>query len=158
MSIPANVEKALPETQRGGPVEELKDGRYIAVGPDALMVVKDGTVVDSGLWHEIQFASWEAQTKQFRVVWVDEDRPSIVGETLSEDPEWLMRKITSFVNKTIVTTRTLQASSGGFVAASVRTRPDGQMFSTVVVSGAVSDQEIERGLEMEKALREELGI
>ncbi len=148
----------IPETQRGGPVEALEDGRSIAAGPDVLMVLNEDGIEDSGLWHEVQFASWDAPSRQLRVVWTQPDRAPIEGVTVSDHPKWLMEKVTTFVNKTIVDTRSFDASSGGRVTASVRRRADGELFSTVVVSGAVSDAEVERAWQMEADLRAELGM
>lgn len=158
LSLPEDLLAAIPEDQRGGPFEELMDGRYVIVGRDILMVADSGNVVDSGFWHEVQYCSWDAQTRQFRLVWSQPERPMVEGRTRTTNPEKLMRKITLCVDSTIVATRRFVTSTGVSVAATVRRRVDGELFSAVFVSGMISEADQQKAFDLEQALREELGV
>ena len=157
-ALPSAALADIPKDQRGGPYEELEDGRFIVVGRNIIMVTDATHLVDSGLWHEVQYASWDARTRQFRLVWSQPDRPALVGKTISDNPKSLMEKITHRVDDTIVATRRFVTSTGVSVAATVRRRVDGELFSAVVASGPISDADQEKAYELETKLREELGM
>lgn len=156
--LPMQVLDSLPEAQRGGPVEQLEDGRFVVVGRDLLMITDDRRVLDSGLWHEVQYAAWDAATRGFRVVWSQPDRPTIIGTTVADNPKKLMETITDRVNNTIVATRRFVTSTGVPVAASVRRRVDGELFSVVIASGEISQADQEKAYALETGLRQELGM
>lgn len=156
--LPEEVVASIPKDQRGGPHEEFVDGRHVIVGRDILMVADSGGVVDSGFWHEVQYCSWDAQTRQFTLVWSQPDRPKVEGRTVSDDPEKLMRKITLCVDSTIVATRRFVTSTGVSVAATVRRRVDGELFSAVFAGGVISEADREKAFDLEQTLREELGV
>lgn len=156
--LPQALVGTIPADQRGGPYEELVDGRFVIVGRDIVMVADSGGVVDSGFWHEVQYCSWDAQTRQFTLVWSQPERPKVEGRTVSDDPEKLMRKITLCVDSTIVATRRFVTSVGVPVAATVRRRVDGELFSAVFAGGAISEADRNKAFELEQALREELGV
>lgn len=156
--LPEKVVTSIPQEQFGGPHEELEDGRYVIVGRDIVMVADSGGVVDSGFWHEVQYCSWDAQTRRFSLVWSQPERPKVEGRTLSDDPEKLMRRITLCVDSTIVATRRFVTSTGVSVAATVRRRVDGELFSSVFAGGAISEVDLKKAFDLEQALREELGV
>lgn len=156
--LPSDALANIPEDQRGGPYEELEDGRFVVVGRDVVMIADETHVVDSGFWHEVQYASWDARTRQFRLVWSQPDRPALVGRTITDNPKSLMEKITHRVDNTIVATRRFVTSTGVSVAATVRRRIDGELFSAVVASGPISAADEEKAYALEVKLREELGM
>lgn len=158
VSLPPAVVQAIPSDERGGPVVQLKDGRYVVVGKRVLMVTDDTKIVDSGLWHEVQYASWRAEDRVLTLVWTDMDRPSLVVATKSENPKEFMEAVTLRVDNTIVATETFTTSTGVNVAASVRRRFDGHLFSTIVSSGAISAADEQRAIQMEADLRKELNL
>lgn len=127
-------------------------------GKHALWVVGKSGLESSGLWHEVQYCSWEAQTQTFSVSWIDSTQPAVVALTQSEDPKRFMSIVTNRVDKTIVLSQSQENGAGGTVTASVRRRPDGKLFSLVFLRGSegVRDQEIADRLE--KVVRDELGM
>lgn len=157
-TLPPAVLASVPEPQRGGPVEPLEDGRFLVVGRDLLMITDDQQLLDSGLWHEVQYASWDAEQRLFQLVWSQPGRPTISGQTVSGHPKELMETITDRVNNTIVATRRFVTADGVPVAASVRRRVDGELFSVVLASGEISEADQEKAYELEAGLREELGM
>lgn len=156
--VPAAVVASVPEEQRGGPSEQLADGRFIIAGTDLVMVANEREILDSGLWHEVQYASWDADSRVFRLVWSQPERPAITGQTISDNPKALMERITDGVNNTIVATRRFVTSGGVPVAASVRRRVDGNLFSVVVAAGPISSEDEKKAYQLEASLREELGM
>lgn len=156
--LPPSVVASIPEDQRGGPHEQLEDGRFVIVGRNIIMIADDDTVVDSGFWHEIQYASWDNDSRQFRLVWSQPDRPPVEGRTLSANPKDLMEKITLRVNSTIVATRSFFTSAGVRVSITVRRRVDGELFSAVVAAGPISEADEEKAYKLENDLRAELNM
>ncbi|WP_099332159.1 hypothetical protein [Actinomyces minihominis] len=156
--LPESVRLSIPQDQRGGPYEELEDGRFIIVGRNIIMISNEHKVVDSGFWHEVQYASWDASTHTFRLVWSQPDRDPVIGRTITRNPKDLMEKITHRVDDTIVATRRFVTSGGASVAATVRRRVDGELFSAVISSGPISDEDEKKAYRLEADLREELGM
>lgn len=158
VSLPASVMRAIPQDERGGPAVRLEDGRYIVVGRRVLMVSDGEKIVDSGFWHEVQYASWRAEDRVLTLVWTDSDRPSLVAATESENPKEFMEAVTLRVDNTIVATQAFTTSTGVNVAASVRRRFDGHLFSTIVSSGPVSEADEARAMQLEADLRSDLNM
>lgn len=156
--LPDSVVQSIPKDQRGGPVEKLRDGRYIIVGRNILMVADEERVVDSGFWHEVQYCAWDAASRRFLLVWSQPERDRVEGVTVTNDPEDLMRKITLRVDSTIVATRRFVTSTGVSVVATVRRRVDGELFSAVFVGGTISEADQEKAFGLEQSLRDELGL
>lgn len=156
--LPDSVVDSIPKDQRGGPFDKLRDGRYIIVGRNILMVADEERVIDSGFWHEVQYCAWDAASKRFLLVWSQPERERVEGITITDDPADLMRKITLRVDSTIVATRRFVTSAGISVVATVRRRIDGELFSAVFVGGAISDADQEKAFRLEQSLRDELGL
>lgn len=156
--LPAATLQAIPEGERGGPYTHLEDGRVVVLGPRVLMVLKDHQIINSGFWHEIQYASWDAETRQLTIVWVQPDRPPMMATTKSDNPQKFMKALTFRVNDTIVTSQTFTTSGGANVAVTIRRRTDGHLFSSIVTSDAISEADEKRALELERALRAELNM
>lgn len=158
VTLPSAVLQAIPEDERGGPAVQLEDGRHVIVGRRVLMVADDTDIVDSGMWHEVQYASWRADDRVLTLVWTDVDKPALVVATKSENPKKFMEAVTLRVDNTIVATRSFTTAEGVNVAASVRRRFDGHLFSTVVASGPTSAVDEQKAIQLEAELREELGL
>lgn len=157
--LPSAVANALPEGERGGPHTMLEDGRHVVVGNRVLAVVDGAGAVEAvGFWHEVQYASWKADTQTLTVVWTDPKREPLVAATRSENPKRFMEALTLRVDNTIVATRSFTTSGGTNVAATVRRRVDGHLFSAVVVSGPVSEDDERKALALEQELRSELNM
>ena len=157
-SLPQTVLEAIPADQRGGPHERLEDGRFVIVGRDVVIVADDEKILDSGFWHEVQFAAWKADTRLFTLVWSQPGRPQVVGRTVGDQVNDLMEKISSRVGNTVVATRRFVTDSGTHVAASVRRRIDGKLFSAVVAGGPISEVDEEKAYRLEEELRAELNM
>lgn len=156
--LPERALASIPADQRGGPAEQLEDGRFIVVGRTIVMITDDKGVVDSGFWHEVQYASWDATTRTFRLVWSQPDRPAIIGRTTTDNPREVMEKITHRVDATIVATRRFRTSTGVNVAATVRRRVDGELFSAVIATGPISKADEEKAYALEEDLHRELNM
>ena len=156
--LPRAVVDAIPADERGGPHVRLEDGRRLIVGKRVLMVADDEGISDAGFWHEVQYASWRADDRKFTLVWTDPAKGSLVGVTESENPKQFMEALTLRVDNTIVATETFTTENGVNVAATVRRRVDGHLFSSVVVSGPISEKDEARAFELERKLRAELNM
>lgn len=156
--MPGAVRDLIPEDERGGPSIILEDGRRLIIGRRILMITDDVSILDSGFWHEIQYASWDAGTRLLKLVWSQPDRPSLAVKTVSDNPKDFMEALTLRVDNTIVATRSFTTSGGVPVAASVRRRVDGELFSVIVAGGEISDQDEQHAADLEQKLRDELGM
>ena len=150
--------EAIPTGERGGPHVLLEDGRRLIVGKRVLMVADDTGINDSGFWHEVQYASWKADDKKFTLVWTDPAKRALIGFTESENPKQFMEALTLRVDNTIVATETFTTGNGVNVAATVRRRVDGHLFSSVVASGPISEADEARAFQLEQKLRAELNM
>lgn len=157
-TLPSELHHLVPSGDGRQPAEPLEDGSYVVAGRRALIHLDQEGVIDSGLWHEVQFARWNADQKKLSIVWSQPDRAGISGVTVTEDAARLMEAITVRTERTILATRSFITSSGGRVSATVRRRPDGGLFSVLVADGDVTPADIEKGEELERTLRAELGM
>lgn len=157
-TLPSDLHDLVPLGDGGQPAEQLDDGRWVVAGKHALILVDAASrnVIDSGLWHEVQFARWNAATRTLTVVWSEPEHPGFSAVTQTADAARLMEAITVRTERTILATRSVFTPSGTRISATVRRRPDGELFSVLVADGPLSDQEIARGEEIEASLRSEL--
>lgn len=156
--IPDKMAAGLPGYDQDAPFVLTESGEALVAGRYALIVGDRSGITDSGLWHEIQYASWEAQTRTLTVVWVDPERSIHRFVTVDDNPQQFMRIVTSRVNDTIVTTRQAPSASGATVTASIRRRIDGELFSTVIIQGKQGPDTTECAQRLEGAIRKEVGL
>lgn len=135
-----------------------ESGQYLVAGVHALFVINDAGVVDAGMWYEVQYARWDAQTRQIVVVWVDPERPLLVLVTAEENPASFMKILTGHVNNAIVISRQATGKGGAVVTATVRRRIDGKLFSSVIVQGNLLDEDRDLAGQLEADVRSEVGL
>ena len=156
--VPADLASFLPKGDRQATAEELADGRWIVAGRHAVIVVGERGVEDSGMWHEIQFAAWDADSRVLRVVWVDPARTEIAVKTQAKDPGALMVEVSEKVNHALVVQRVVEASNGTRLTASIRRREDGELFSTLVADGPLDAEGKRQGDLLEAMVRDGVGL
>ena len=159
-TLPSELHHLVPAGDGAHPAEQLDEDLWVVAGKHALILIdsKQCSVVDSGLWHEVQFARWQADTRKLTVVWAEPDHPGFSGITQTEDAGRFMEAVTVRTERTILATRSIYTPSGTRISATVRRRPDGELFSVLVADGPLSDKEVARGEEIEATLRSELGM
>ncbi len=157
-ALPESHARFLPDADRGRPWEFLEDGRIVVAGRHGLTVVSEEGVVDSGLWHEIQYAKWEPEGRVFALVWIQPGRPGLTATTVSDDPKRFMEAVTSRVTDTIVATRSFFTPGGTRVSASVRRRVDGQLFQTVIADGPLTADDEIKAEQVGRELAEEFEV
>ena len=158
VTVPSALSSHLPEYDTRAPATLLEDGRYLVAGKYALFLVEQQGIVDSGMWYQVQYASWNADNKKLRILWTDPEAPPLTLTTVDDDPKKFMRTLTSRVDNTIVASRHRQLPSGTTVTVTVRRRADGQLFSSVLADGdvQVADEPYLDALENE--VRGEVGL
>ncbi len=156
--LPNELAVHVPSGDTSQPWEQLEDGRTVVAGRHALILLDEEGVVDSGLWHEVQFARWSLENRTLTVVWAQPDRSPIMVQTITDDPQRLMEAITMRVDKTIVATRSFFAENGTRVSATVRRRPDGELFSILIADGPLAEEDRHKADDTESSLRSELGM
>ncbi len=156
--VPEPYSRHLPEADRSRPWENLEDKRIVVAGRHGITVVDAQRVIDSGLWHEVQYAKWDPKTCAFTLVWIQPGRPGLVAATLSEDPKRFMETVTSRVTDTIVATRSFFTPEGTRVSASVRRRVDGQLFQTLIADGSLTEDDETKARQVARDLAEEFNV
>lgn len=156
--LPQEFAKHVPVADHGQPFERVDDDSIVLAGRHALMIVSPEGVRDSGLWHEVQYARWTPNERMFHLVWVQPGRQTISLKTDSEDPERLMSAVTTRTNKTILATRSFFTPTGIRVVASIRRRPDGGLFSTLITDGELTADDQLKATQVERTLREEFNV
>lgn len=137
---------------------EVEGGKWLVATSYAVAVVGADGVVDAGLWHEVQFCRWTFEDRHFTLVWVDPERPGVDETTVSADVGEFMKALTQAVERTIVLRKKAVAVNGTEVVASARRRVDGEIFTTVVVRGEVSDEVEAIARDLEQQVQGELGL
>lgn len=148
----------VPADDLKQPWEPVDGDRVVLAGRHALMLVGADGIQDSGLWYEVQFARWAVDTKRLTVVWIQPEREPMVVTTESDNPKRLMQAVSARVSKTIVATRSFFTATGVRVSASVRRRVDGELFSTLIADGPMTEDDRIKADEIERTLREDLGV
>lgn len=156
--LPVDLARHLPNTEPRDPWEPTDAGGAVVATRHALVILGPLGVIDSGLWHEVQYAKWDATTKTLTVVWSHPDREVVRVQTLTEDPKRLMDAVITRVEKTILATRSFYTADGVRVSATVRRRVDGELFSVLVADGVLSDADRQKAEGIEQGLRDELGL
>ena len=136
--LPESFKVFLPEADHLAPWESLEDGNVVVAGLHGLSVVGEQGVVDSGLWHEIQYSAWDPEDRVFTLVWIQPERPGLRVATVSENPRRFMERVTNRVTDTVVVTRSFFTPAGTRVSASVRRRVDGALFLTLLADGPLT--------------------
>ncbi|MFZ1381174.1 MAG: hypothetical protein WAS54_00110 [Scrofimicrobium sp.] len=156
--LPEPFSKFAPSGDQSQPWEAVDGDRVVLAGRHALVLIGEEGVEDSGLWHELQYVKWTVNNRRLTVVWVQPGREPLVVTTETDDPRSLMGAITARVQKTIVATRSFYTPSGVKVSASVRRRVDGELFSTLLADGDLTEDDRIKADGIEQTLREELGV
>ncbi|WRS29405.1 hypothetical protein U6G28_07675 [Actinomycetaceae bacterium MB13-C1-2] len=158
IALPEPFAQFVPSGDQSQPWESIDEERVVLAGRHALILIGPGGVEDSGLWHEVQYVKWTANNRRLTVIWVQPGREPVVVTTETDDPRSLMEAITTRVEKTIVATRSFYTPTGVKVSASIRRRVDGELFSTLLADGDLSEDDRIKADEIEQTLREELGV
>lgn len=157
-TLPPEIAEQLPKSDRRSRFVTTEDGNHIVAGTHGLFVLDGKGPKESGLWHEIQYASWKADTRTLTVVWTSPDRQPYVTVTVEENPDKFMRVLTSRVDRALVVTRQKVTPSGAILTATVRRRPDDVLFSTVMVQGKLPAAEEHLAIALQNAVRDEVGL
>jgi hypothetical protein len=157
-SLPPKLSRFLSGPQSLGPAEELSDGSWAVAGRDALVVVGPGGVTDSAMWYQVQYARWDAATRELTIVWVDPARPPLTATTVSEDPSGFMAEVSANVTHALVIQKTAVTGSGTRITASVRRREDGRLFSALVADGPLDEAGQSAADALEREVREGVGL
>ncbi len=158
VAVPNHIWQHLPEYDAGAPFAALTDGRFLIAGDHALFLVGEDGIEDSGMWYQVQYASWAAETRKLRVLWVDPGAQPLNLVTVDENPDQFMRVLTSRVDRAIVSSKQLRLPSGITVTVTVRRRADGQLFSSVLADGDIQVADEPYLDAFEEAVLAELGL
>lgn len=158
VELPDGVAQQVNDLGRVLKFEPCEDGCWVVACEFALAVASSSELVVAGLWHEVQFCSWSAETRQLMVVWVEPGRPEFRTVTVSENPREFMKLVTREVERTIVLRRQLRVADDSVVVGMARRRVDGQIFTTVVSRGKVTARTQEAAKVLERQLQAELGL
>lgn len=148
----------LPSGDTNSHCVELDDGGVIVAGRHALILIRDGEVVDSGMWYEVQNARWKGELQELSVNWVDPARPALVVHASGSSVRAFMDDLTEKVHRTQVMVRTVSADNGTVITAQIRRREDRALFSVVSANGALDDQGLALARSFEAQLRESVGL
>ena len=132
---------------------ELDDGAILVAGRYALIMIREGEVIDSAMWYEVQSARWEGEKQELSVSWVDPARSPLVVHSSHSPMRAFMEDISEKVNRTQVLVRSVKAPNGA-----VRKREDGELFSVLAARGRLDDEAMELAHSLEKQLRESVGL
>lgn len=137
---------------------ELTDGAILISGRYALIMIREGEVIDSAMWYEVQSARWEGEKQELSVNWVDPARPPLVVRSSHSPMRPFMEDISEKVNRTQVLVRSVKAPNGAVITAQIRKREDGELFSVLAARGRLDDEAMELAHSLEKQLRESVGL
>ena len=157
-SVPDEAVNLIPAGDRHAPYVEGEDGSIIVAGQHALYVIKDGELAASGMWYEVQYATWKAQSRELTVIWTEPDWDPVLVVTRDENPEKFMRVLTSRVDRALVVSRQQVTPSGALLTATVRRRVDNALFSTVMCQGYLPPEEEILARRLEDEVRAEVGL
>lgn len=158
VELPVEVAQQVSELGRVLKFEPCEDGFWVVACEFALAATSTSELVVAGLWHEVQFCSWNAQSRQLVVVWVEPERPEFRAVTVSENPREFMKLVTREVERTIVLRRQMRVADDSVVVGLARRRLDGQIFTTVVSRGKVTALTQEAAKVLERQLQAELDL
>ncbi|WP_243442551.1 hypothetical protein [Schaalia vaccimaxillae] len=173
-TIPPQVTDLLPTTDRREPAILFEDGRWVVAGRYAIILADPGShatsgqdedgvertasVIDSGMWYEVQTARWDGDSRTLTCTWVDPERPTLSGVTVSEDPEIFMRVVTERVHHTMVTSKQVKAHNGTTLTCWIRRREDNELFSILTADGPLDESGLELASRFEAQMREGVGL
>lgn len=157
-TLPSWAVKHLPMADSDSVFTWTEERAVLVAGTHALFLIDETGLREGGMWYQVQYARWDANTRKLVVVWVDPDRPLLTLTTTADNPARFMKILTSRVDKAIVVSRQVTVPSGARLTATIRRRIDGELFSSVTVQGELASRETEilRGLEAE--VRREVGL
>jgi len=152
------VSNRLPAHDKRAPFTDTEEGERVVAGRHGLFFLKGDEVVDAGMWYEVQYAKWEHATRRLVVVWVEPNREPVIRITKETEPKKFLRRLTSSVDKTIVSSKSKTLPSGTIVSATARRRADGEVFTTTVIQGDINQSSEAVADKLEDALRQELNL
>ncbi|MDO5719174.1 MAG: hypothetical protein Q4P05_00375 [Actinomycetaceae bacterium] len=150
--------KPFQRQDRKRPALKLSDGNWLLLASLGPYVISETDAQFVGHWHEIQRAKWDGETQTLSIHWVDPARQAAVFEAEAEDPQSLMMSFEEYVEYAVVTTGQRQTHSGTIITASIRRRPDGELFSALVVDGSLDEEGEQLAHDLESKLRESVGL
>lgn len=157
-SLPSHILEQLPKEDRRSKFTTTEEGLFLVAGTHGFFIFDGSEPLTSGLWHEVQYASWKADSRLLTVVWTSPDMPPFTAVTTEENPEKFLRSLTSRVDRALVVSRQAVTPSGAILTATVRRRADDQLFSTVMVQGDLPVAEEYLARQLEDKVREEVGL
>ena len=148
----------LPDYDRDAPAVRGVDGRWVVAGRHAAYVLAGRSIAAAGMWYQVQYGRFNADTGQFLLVWVDPDQPPITLQIADEPVTRFMEAFTNRVNQAIVSSKQARMQSGATITATARRRADGQIFTSVLLQGAAGPADELAAEKLDAELRAELGM
>ncbi|MCS4484212.1 hypothetical protein NXS08_01730 [Gleimia sp. 6138-11-ORH1] len=152
------AELKLSSKELSRPVAQSEAGERYHIADRGLLKIFAGEVEQLCDWFEVQQAIWVAESKRLLIRWVDPARPALRVNLTEPDQTDFMRLFDEKVTLTIVLSMRRQASNGTNIMGAVRRRPDGELFSVIVVDGPLEETGEQLARELEKTLRDAVGL
>lgn len=150
--------KPFNRIDRQRPALELSDGSWLLLATLGPHVITETDTQFVGHWHEIQRARWDGEAKTLSIHWVDPARDIVRFHAEAEDPQAFMMSFEEYVEYAVVSTGQRQTESGTTITASIRRRPDGELFSALVADGPLDEDGQRLAHDLELKLRESVGL
>lgn len=133
-------------------------GEKYFIADRGLLRLEEGAVEQLCDWFEIQQAIWAGESKRLVIRWVDPQRTPLTLHLHEHEQTAFMRLFDEKVAQTIVLTMRRKAENGTNLIATVRRRADGELFSALVADGTLDAAGEKLAFELEKNLRDAVGL
>lgn len=134
----------------------IAGGGWLGVGPAHLVVFVGEDRQLERAWTDTESAQWDGASRKLTVRWVDGAEPLEV-ELASDDVEGAVTSLRERITASQVHVE-IRKTTGGDIRAFIRRGADGEIFSQLVVRGALEDSDQAVATELEQRARAAVGL
>ncbi len=138
----------------------LADGTHAVASSAALVLVDDEGVRQRYVWHEVDHASFDADTATLTVRFVDGTRPQLALVTAGQHGAGFLTAVRERIEWSIIHLEQSVLSDGTRVRVTLRRDPDGAVFSQVTTLGTprLTEQDRAKIDDMVRRVRGTIGL
>ncbi|MDO5495040.1 MAG: hypothetical protein Q4G64_04950 [bacterium] len=134
----------------------LTGGRWLGVAMDELVVLDGEEFEQRHFWSRAESASWNGDTRQLTVRWVDGAEP-LVLTTATDEVYDAVTAVRERITSSQVHVEILP-TAGGDVRALIRRGPGGKLFSQLIARGPLTEREQRLADALERQARSAVGM